>query len=126
MCPVWGPILFVDGSMSRSSQSIPTTFNKDRELLAQPVKVGDMVLSKGQLCELTTIGEGLCGNEGPSCVLAFRAGTVTQEHKYSTMYSIGKDSARLQRPPPSLTPAGRAQRNDTVSERTRQLVKLHA
>ncbi len=29
-------------------------FNKDRELLAQPVKVGDMVLSKGQLCELTT------------------------------------------------------------------------
>ena len=43
-------------------------FNQDRELLAQPVKVGDMVLSKGQLCELTTIGEGLCGNEGP-CVL---------------------------------------------------------
>ena len=60
-----------------------------------PVKVGDMVLSKGQLCELTAIGEGLCGNEGPSCVLAFRAGTVTQEHKYSTMYVIGKDSARL-------------------------------
>jgi hypothetical protein len=28
-------------------------FNKDRELLAQPVKVGDMVLSKGQLCEST-------------------------------------------------------------------------
>jgi hypothetical protein len=28
-------------------------FNKDRELLTQPVKVGDMVLSKGQLCELT-------------------------------------------------------------------------
>jgi hypothetical protein len=63
-------------------------FNQDRELLAQPVKVGDMVLSKGQLCELTAIGEGLCGNEGPSCVLAFRAGTVTQEHKYSTMYGI--------------------------------------
>jgi hypothetical protein len=34
-------------------------FNQDRELLAQPVKVGDMVLSKGQLCELTAIGEGL-------------------------------------------------------------------
>ncbi len=27
-------------------------FHKDRELPAQPVKVGDMVLSKGQLCEL--------------------------------------------------------------------------
>ena len=35
-------------------------FNKDRELLVQPVKVGDMVLSKGQLCELIVIGEGLC------------------------------------------------------------------
>jgi len=101
-----------------SEQAVETRaiFNKDRELLAQPVKVGDMVLSKGQLCELTAIGEGLCGNEGPSCVLAFRAGTVTQEHKYSTMYGIGKDSARLQRPPPSLTPGGRAQRKDTVSE----------
>jgi len=111
-----------------SEQAVETRaiFNKDRELLAQPVKVGDMVLSKGQLCELTAIGEGLCGNEGPSCVLAFRAGTVTQEHKYSTMYGIGKDSARLQRPPPSLTPGGRAQRKDTVSERTRQVVKLHA
>ncbi len=101
-------------------------FNKDRELLTQPVKVGDMVLLKGQLCELTGIGEGVFGNEGPSCVLVFRAGTVTQEHKYSTMYGIGKDSARLKRPPPSLTPGGHAQRKDTVSERTRQLVKLHA
>ena len=52
-----------------SEQAVETRaiFNKDRELLAQPVKVGDMVLSKGQLCELTAIGEGLCGNEGPSC-----------------------------------------------------------
>ncbi len=34
-------------------------FNQDRELLAQPVKMGDMVLSKGRLCEFTDIGEGL-------------------------------------------------------------------
>ncbi len=40
-------------------------FNKDRELLVDPVKVGDMVLSKEQLCELTDIGDGLCGNEEP-------------------------------------------------------------
>ena len=53
-----------------SEQAVETRaiFNKDRELLAQPIKVGDMVLSKGQVCELTAIGEGLCGNEGPSCV----------------------------------------------------------
>jgi hypothetical protein len=56
-----------------SEQAVETRaiFKKDRELLAQPVKVRDMVLSKGPLCELTTIGEGLCGNEGPSCVLHF-------------------------------------------------------
>jgi hypothetical protein len=60
------------------------------------------------------------------CVLTFLAGTVTQEHKYSTMHGIGKDSVRLQRPPPSLTPAARALRNDIVSERTRRFVKLHA
>jgi hypothetical protein len=41
-----------------SEQAVETRaiFNKDRELLAQPIKVGDMVLSKGQLCELTAIG----------------------------------------------------------------------
>ncbi len=33
-----------------------------------------MVLSKGQLCELTAIGEVLYGNEGPSCVLAWVPG----------------------------------------------------
>ena len=45
-----------------SEQAVETRaiFNKDRELLAQPIKVGDMVLSKGQLCELTGIGEDLC------------------------------------------------------------------
>jgi hypothetical protein len=34
-----------------SEQTLETRaiFNKDRELLAQPVKVGDMVVSKGQL-----------------------------------------------------------------------------
>ncbi len=43
-----------------SEQAVETRaiFNKDRELLAQPIKVGDMVLSKGQVCELTVIGEG--------------------------------------------------------------------
>jgi hypothetical protein len=49
--------------------------------MTEPIKVGDMVLSKGQLCKLTSIGDDLCGNEGPSCVLTFRVGTVTQEHK---------------------------------------------
>ncbi len=37
-----------------SEQAVETRaiFNKDRELLVEPVKVRDMVLSKGQLCEL--------------------------------------------------------------------------
>ena len=57
--------------------------------------MGDWVLSKGDLCELTETGDGPHGKEGPSCVLTFRAGSVTQEHEYSTMYVRGKESARL-------------------------------
>jgi hypothetical protein len=66
-------------------------FNQDRELLAQPVKVGNMVLSKGQLCELTDIGEGMCGKEGPSCVVAFRAdtGRTRSSHTGRTRSSQG-------------------------------------
>ncbi len=75
-------------------------FNQDRELLAQPVKVGDMVLSKGQLYEFTVIGEGLCARRVRHVWSRF---VLAQSHRYSSMYDIGKDSARLQRPPPSLT-----------------------
>ncbi len=35
---------------------ISVQFNKDVELLQQPLKVGDRVLSNGDLCELTQIG----------------------------------------------------------------------
>ena len=38
-------------------------------------------------------------------MLTLRADIVTQEHKYSRMYVRGKDSVRLRRPRPSLTPA---------------------
>ena len=38
---------------------IRARFNKDVELLQQPLKVGDRVLSNGDLCELTQIGDDL-------------------------------------------------------------------
>jgi hypothetical protein len=104
-------------------------FNKDVELLQQPLKVGDRVLSNGDLCELTQIGDDLIPQDphvGTECVVMFRAGETTQEHKYSKMFGNAKRSARLQRPPPSLTPSRRALRKDIVSERTLQLVKTHA
>ncbi len=55
---------------------------------------------------------------GTACVVMFRAGETTQEHKYSTMFGNAKGSVRLQRPPPSLTPSRRAFRKDIVRERT--------
>ncbi len=55
---------------------------------------------------------------GTECVVMFRVGETTQEHKYSTMFGNAKGSARLQRPPPSLTPSRGALRKDIVSERT--------
>ncbi len=38
-------------------------FNKDLELLQQSLKVGDSVLSDGNLCELTQIGDDLIGQD---------------------------------------------------------------
>ena len=56
---------------------IRAQFNKDVELLHQSLKVGDRVLSDGDLCELTQIGDDLIGQDphvGTSCVVMFRAG----------------------------------------------------
>jgi hypothetical protein len=64
-------------------------FNKDVELLQDPLKVGDRVLSNGDLCELTHIGDDLIPQDphvGTTCVVIFRAGETTQEYKYSTMF----------------------------------------
>jgi hypothetical protein len=115
---------------SRKNQPKPRAqFSKDLELLQQSLKVGDRVLSDGDFCELTQIGGDLIGQDphvGTACVVMFRTGETMQEHRYSTMFGNAKGSARLQRPPPSLTPSQRALRKDTVSERTLQLVKTHA
>ncbi len=64
-------------------------FNKDVELLQDPLKVGDRVFSNGDLCELTHIGDDLIPQDphvGTACVVIFRAGETTQEYKYSTMF----------------------------------------
>ena len=89
---------------------IRAQFNKDVELLHQPLKVGDKVLSNGDLCDLTHIGDD------EACVVMFRAGETTEEHTYSMMFDNAKGSARLQRPPPSLTPSRCTLRKDIVSD----------
>ena len=51
---------------------IRAQFNKDVELLQEPRKVGDRVLSNGDLCELTQIGDDLIGqgpHVGTACVV---------------------------------------------------------
>jgi hypothetical protein len=44
---------------SDQTVDIRARFNKDVELLQQPLKVGDRVLSNGDSCELTQIGDDL-------------------------------------------------------------------
>jgi hypothetical protein len=91
------------------------------------LKEGDIVLSHGNLCVLKSIGENNdCGAEGPSCVLTFSAGDITQEYSYRCMFGKGDGSARLQRPPPTLTPPRRIISKNAVTAKTRQLVKVHA
>ncbi len=100
---------------SDQTVDIRARFNKDVELLQQPLKVGDRVISNGDLWELTQIGDDLISQDphvGTECVVMFRVGETTQEHKYSTMFGNTKGSVRLQRPPPSLTPSRRAFRKD--------------
>jgi hypothetical protein len=84
--------------VSDQSVDIRAQFNKDVELLQQPLKVADRVLSDGDLCELTKIGDDVIGQDphvGTACVVMFRAGETTQEHRYSTMFGNAKGSARL-------------------------------
>ncbi len=83
---------------SDQAVDIRAQFNKDVELLQQPLKVADRVLSDGDLCELTQIGDDVIGQDpdvGTACVVMFRAGETTQEHRYSTMFGNAKGSARL-------------------------------
>ena len=66
--------------VSDQAVDIRARFNKDVELLQQPLKVGDRVLSNGDLCELTQIGDDLIGqgpDVGTACVVMFRAGETT-------------------------------------------------
>ncbi len=75
------------------------------------------MISNGDLCELTQFGEDLIEQDphvGTACVVMFHAGETTQEYRYPTMFGNTKGSARLQRPPPSLTPSASVLRQDTV------------
>ena len=104
-------------------------FNKDVALQKKPLQEGDKVLSHGDSCKLTRIFvrcDEEYGEEGPPCVLTFRAGEVTEEHSYKSMYGKGEGSARLQRLPPTLAPPPRETPSTAVSNETRWKVKLHA
>ena len=48
---------------SDQAVDIRAQFNKDVELLQEPLKVGDRVLSDGDLCELTQIGDDVIGQD---------------------------------------------------------------
>lgn len=95
----------------------------------QPLQPGDSVLSHGDACELTRIVVA-DGEEEPEmgwpCVLTFREGGAMEEKSYDCMFGKGTGSARLQRPPPILTPPSRETRNDATSDETRSLIRTHA
>jgi len=87
-------------------------FDRDVELYKQPLKVGDMALSHGDSCVVTSIGGTLSdyGEEGPPCVLTFHEDSVSKQYSYESM----SGSARLQRPPQTLAPPPCGTRSDTV------------
>jgi hypothetical protein len=119
----------LDGRQFAADQAVNhrAEFETVLQLQKLPMKVGDIVLSHGNLCVLKSIGENdNCGAEGPSCVLTFSAGDITQEYSYRCMFGKGDGSARLQRPPPTLMPPRRIISKNAVTAQTRKLVKVHA
>jgi hypothetical protein len=121
----------MDGRARTTNQAVDhlAQFEKAVELQKLPLKVGDWVLSHGNLCQLTSIVEddpSSPAEDGASCVLQFTAGDVSQQHSYLCMYGNGDGNARLQHMPPTLTPSRRVISKNSVSEETRQLVKVHA
>ena len=120
----------MDGRARACNQAVDhrAQFERSVQLQNLPLKVGDWVLSHGNLCQLTSIGEddpSSYAEEGPSCGLTFTVGDVTQQHSYLCRYGKGDGSVRLQRVPPTLKPPRRVISKNSVSAETRQLVKVH-
>jgi len=91
----------------------------------RPLQVGDAVLCRGTLGELAAL-EAADGKG--RCAVIFRSGG--EEARVDYTYSFGKkdgkvphDSARLQRPPPTLMPPSRDARSDSVDAETREHVR---
>jgi hypothetical protein len=81
------------------------------------LQIGDAVLVRGQVGELTGI------HEGGGCTVTFEAEGVEGSKTYTSMYGRSKGSARLQRPPPSLAPTPRAARSDKLSMQAVKLIQ---
>jgi hypothetical protein len=81
------------------------------------LQIGDAVLARGQLGELTAI------HEGGGCTITFESDGAYGSKTYTSMYGNAKGSARLQRPPPSLAPAPRASRSDKLAPLAVELIQ---
>jgi hypothetical protein len=118
------------GARARASdQSVDrrAEFDQDIQKQLEPLLEGDTALSDGYECEITQIGGNYqdYGEEGPPCKIMFKAQGFTQQYDYDCMFGKRQGSARLQRPPPTLSPDARVVRHAAVSAKHRLLVKEH-
>ena len=92
---------------------------QQRALVADPLEVGEKVLTHNGPAELVRF------TEDGGCVVVYRVGDDFAERKYTECYSLAKGSARLRRMPPSLTPPPRATSSLSISDGTRKLILDH-
>lgn len=110
----------------RRAMQIRAVFRERQTVAASNTfKVGDAVLCRGEKAVLTAV------NAGGGCSITFGAGAVTNCVEYASMMREPKQSgrttkvpcARLRHVPPTLLPANRVTRSDTVDDEVKAEVR---
>lgn len=109
----------------RRAMHIRASFEQQRKAAAQPFKIGDTILCRGEQALLHSI------NSDGGCTVAFGTGVAEKCVDYASMTREPKASgrptrqpcARLEHIPPSLSPQDRQKRCDATSDEVKKAVQ---
>ena len=94
----------------------PLRNGQQRSLVPDAIQVGEKVLTHNGPAELTRF------TPDGGCVVIYRVGDAFAERIYAKCYSKEAGSARLRRPPPSLTPPSRVEKSGVSDTEKKQVL----